>query len=304
MIDRRKFIANSSLALGAGLLGGAIFAAASRSKRIRIGAQTNTYGVPIKTYDHLLEILDELHAIGYQAFETSDGSLDPLADRAAECRKGFESHHVPLLAPHVGAKLWDRQTAPAEIEKLRKIATYTAQMGGTHMILSGSRYPRVEGKPDLDKVHIINEGLNAVGKMCKEQGLKFCYHNHVQEFQDDPPQMDYILKETDPKLVWLNFDIGNPYPTMAHPETFSKEHYKRIAVYHMKDVDENAGGKQVGTDFGAGKLDLKAVVQPILNSDWEGWLVVEREGAYPKPAEHPEVLLKQCREYLKQITSV
>ncbi len=245
-----------------------------------------------------------MHQLGYERFETADLTLDPLAARAAECRKDFESHHVPLLSPHLGAKLWDRQTTPVEMEKLRQEIGYSVKMGATHTILSGSRVPRADGKPDYDKFHIVNEGLNAVGRICREEGLRLCYHNHGQEFQDEPSQMSLIIKETDPKLVWLNYDIGNAYPMGPKPEDFSAEHFKRIAVYHMKDVDQNAEGNTVPTDFGAGKLNLKGVVAPLLNSDWEGWLVVEREGNYPKPAEHPEALLKQCREYLKQITAV
>ncbi len=316
MMDRRGFLESCSVLLGAGLLGQNVFAApnreanlawmaAARSKRIRIGTQTNTFGVPIKDYDRLMQVLDILHRIGYQGFETNYMSLDPLAGRAAECRKAFESHHVALLSPHTSGKLWDREKTPAELDNLRRIAKYSKEMGATHLILSGSKVPRLSGdKPDVNKFHIVNEGLNAVGRLCHEEGLRFCYHNHIQEFLDEPSQMSLLLKETDPKLVWINYDVGNAYPTGPNPAEFSKENFRRIAVYHIKDVEQNTAGKTVPTDLGAGKLDLKAVVAPLLDSDWSGWLVVEREENYPKAAEDPEALLKQCRDYLKQITSV
>ena len=143
-----------------------------------------------------------------------------------------------------------------------------------------------------------------MGEAARDEGLKLCYHNHWKEFQTEPSEMSVILKETDPAPVWLNCDVGNPHGFGPDAATFSREHFRRIAIYHIKDVEKNAQGKVVPVDLGAGKVDLKGVVAPLLDSDWKGWLAVEREGDYPHPAGHPEELLRQCREYLKGITGV
>ena len=301
-LHRREFCRLSLGLLAAGLAGPLAAAPRSRSQRLRIGSQTNTWGAPIKDYDQLLRILDALKQLGYQGFETNYMSLNAQAARAADCRRAFESRRIHYVAPHTGAKLHDGDEK--EAEDLRRIAGYSAQMGASHFIVSGRRLPHPDGKLDLNTVHTKAEALNQFGRFCRQEGLKLCYHNHVQEFQDEPWEMSFLLRETDPALVWLNYDVGNPYGHGPDAGSFSAENFRRIAIYHIKDVAPGEGGKMVATDLGAGKVDLKAVVAPVLNSDWEGWLVVEREGSYPKPAEHPEELLRQCRTYLKQITKV
>ena len=72
----------------------------------------------------------------------------------------------------------------------------------------------------------------------------------------------------------------------------------------MKTSQQEPGGKVVPTDLGAGQIDLKAVVAPVLKNNWHGWLVVEREAGYPNAADNPEELVKQCREYIRKLTGV
>lgn len=301
-MNRREFTLTGAAALAASALPGW---AKSRAQRIRVGTQTNTFGVPIKPLEHLLEVLDTIAKLNYAAFETNYVALEPYADRAAECRRDFESRKVQFLAPHTDLRMWDRSKHDEEIEKLRGIGAWSAQMGATHLIASGRKLPHPDGKLDQDAAHAKAEGMNKLGAALQKEGLKFCYHNHVPEFADEPSEMSILLKETDPKTVWLNYDIGNAYPVGPDPAQFSAENFRRIAIYHIKDVTMNPGAtKNEAVDLGAGKLNLKGVVAPLLNSDWEGWLVVEREEHYPKGAEHPEVLLRQCRDYIRTIAGV
>src|SRR2546427_4899277 len=103
--SRRSFI--QSLACAA-----VAVAAPGPGSRIRIGAQTNTWGAPIKSYDHLLEILDALAQLGYEGFETNYMSLNAMAANAKHCRSAFESRHIEYVAPHANVKLM--KTAEAD----------------------------------------------------------------------------------------------------------------------------------------------------------------------------------------------
>src|ERR1051325_8872021 len=71
---RRDFL-KFSLALAAGLPLGRMSGTKRLKDRIFIGAQTNTWGVPIKPFDKLLEIVARLGALGYMGFETNYVSL-------------------------------------------------------------------------------------------------------------------------------------------------------------------------------------------------------------------------------------
>jgi len=319
MPDRREFIKTVAGFGAAAALPATLLAAPLRAQRLHFGSQTNAWGNPVKTYDHLREILDALAAAGYAGFETNHASLDGLKDKAAECRQAFESRHVQLIAPHCSVVFFDQGKVESELPPLLAIARYSAQMGATHLIVSGRRLPHTDGKLDLAAAHAKAAGLNQLGEAVKKEGLKLCYHNHVQEFEDDPSEMSILLAETHPKTVWLNYDIGNAYPQGPDPATFSQEHFRRIAIYHIKDerpIDPNApaapsgpgpGAKRRTTEscaLGEGKINLAGVVAPLLKSNWKGWLTVEREGNYPHGVEDPPAAVKQCRDYLRKITGV
>lgn len=304
MLYRRDFL-QGSIGLGAVTLApGNLFGAVSRAQRIHVGAQTNVWGVPIKPYEHLLEICESLVKLGYTGFESNYKTLEPQAGNAAQCRKDFAARHIQYIAPFCGVALFNRAKHAEEIDKLTNIAGYSAEMGATYMIVSAGRLPHSNGELDHDAARALAEGLNKLAVACKKQGLKLCYHNHVQEFEDQPSEMSILLKETDPKTVWFNYDVGNAYGVGPDAADFSQENFQRIAIYHIKDAIATEKGRSVDVDLGAGKINLKGVVAPVLNSSWEGWLTVEREGHWPNPSANPEQLLSQSRNYMKQITGV
>ena len=125
-MDRRTFL--QQISGGASLLCAAhLLPGATPQQRIRVGAQTNTWGVPIKTYDHLLEIADALVRLGYAGFETSISSLEKQAGNASQCRAAFESRHIEYVAPHCSVKFASNADSATQVENLRR-AAYSAQV--------------------------------------------------------------------------------------------------------------------------------------------------------------------------------
>lgn len=315
-MDRRQFLQRTVGSIAGSTVAAMLDAAPpkSRAERFRIGAQTNVFGVPIKEYDHLLQILETMARLGYQGFETNYLSLSSQATRAAECRRAFESRGIRYIGPHTFATLYDRKKAAADIEQIRKIIQYSAEMGALFLVHSGAASSAVEGLTDVpqpgqkinvDAVRIKIEGLNRLGRICREAGMKFTYHNHWQEFMQEPSEMSFLLAETDPKLVWFTFDMGHAQGYPPGPAVFSAQNYRRIVMYQIRDVKTGAPGeKDIQTALGAGQVDLKGVLAPLLNSDWEGWLEAEESNNYPNAVEHPERQLREWRTYVKKLTSV
>lgn len=301
-MDRRELMKSAS---GLLLASAALARPASRprSERLHFGVQTNAWGVPIPSLDELLKILDVLARLDYTGFETNVRSLQPYFSQASQCRKEFDSRHVQLIALHNGSALYDRAKVPGEIERLRKVAGVSAQMGAHYIIISDGKLPRPGGKLDLGAARVWTDSLNLLGRAVKSEGVRLCYHNHHVEFEGKPTEMSLLLRDTDPNLVWLNFDVGHVLG-LAKPAAFSKEHFKRIAIYHLKDSKLESSGKIVNVRMGTGQVDVKGVVAPLLNSNWEGWLEMEEDGNYPKPLPHRDAILRHDRQYLRRITGV
>ena len=302
--DRRQFLKTVTIAAGACLLPNPAPArGAGRAQRLRMGAQTNAWGVPIKNYDHLLEIAETLVHLGYEGFETNFASVSSQAGRAADCRRDFESRHIQFIAPHTGGLFFDKDKGAEELANLARMAGECAQMGASYLIASGKEVPHPEGKLDLDAVHIKTEALNRLGAAVKKEGLRLCYHNHEAEFRDKPSEMSYLLSETDAASVWLCLDVGHCYG-FADPAEFTAAHFRRIAIFHLRDETRSATGKVVYSGPGEGGINLKGIVAPLLNSNWGGWLEVEEEQYYPKPMPNPEMAMQKWRQFLKQLTGV
>ncbi|HEX5482425.1 MAG TPA: sugar phosphate isomerase/epimerase [Terriglobia bacterium] len=277
--------------------------AQARAERLHFGVQTNAWGVPIRNYDELLRILDDLARLRYTGFGTNVRTLEPYFSQAAKCGKDFETRHVRLIALYNAATLYPRARISTEIERLRPVASASAQMGAKHIIVGTAKLPRPGGKLDLHAAHIWADGLNQLGKAVKSEGIKLCCHNHRLEFEGHPTEMSFLLRDTDPDLVWINFDVGHPLG-LIKPAVFSAEHFRRIAIYHLKDSKIEASGKIVNVAMGTGEVDVKGVVAPLLENSWDGWLEIEEDGNYPKPLPHREQVLRHDRKYLKEITGV
>lgn len=306
MVSRRRFLQVSAALVASRMvspLSGA--ASLSRGRRLHVGAQTMTWGVPVRPYSRLLEVASTLAKMDIQGFETNYMSLEKQANDPTQCKSDFEARPIQLIAPHCDSWLYRASRVDKEIHHLRRIAEYSKGMGATHFIISGEKLPQKSGQPEPAALATKIAALNRLGGICQSIGLKFCYHNHDQEFQGTHTEMESILKDTDPKLVWLNYDVAEPYGYGPSAGDFSAAHFRRIAIYHIKNVKRSEKGKLVPAELENGLVDIKAVVAPLLNSDWEGWLTLEREtGHYPHPAPDPEVLVRRYREELRQLTGV
>lgn len=304
-IHRREFLEKATALLASAVTLPLVRQGGTRGRatRIAMGAQTNAWGNPIQNYHELLKILDTLAQLNYRGFETNYRSLHSEASRAAQCRRDFEVRQVRLIALHCPSKFYEKNAVAPQMELLRSIAAYSREMGARYQIVSGGTWPHTSGHLDLEAVHVWTDALNQLGKAVKEEGLTLCYHNHRTEFEGEPSPMSYFLRDTDPDLVRLNFDVGHPIG-LIDPAAFSAEHFRRIAIYHLKDTVLDSSGTVSHTDLGKGHVDLKGVVAPLLDSDWSGWLEIEEDRVYPQALEHPAATLREDRQYLKRITGV
>lgn len=189
------------------------------------------------------------------------------------------------------------------IESLRRMAGYIATMGGSYQTIGSAGFRRSSPTLDLDVMHMWTDALNKIGEGAKAEGIELCYHNHRQEFEGDPTPMSFILRDTDPKLVRINFDVTHCIG-LFKPAEFSAQYFHRISVYHLADVKLDDSGKIVYTKLGEGQVNLPGVFEPLLISDWEGWLEIEDARNYPHPLPDVVASLQEDREYLKQVIDV
>ena len=63
-----------------------------------------------------------------------------------------------------------------------------------------------------------------------------------------------------PGNVWLCLDVGHCYG-LTDPAEFTAAHFRRIAIFHLRDETRSASGKVVYSEPGEGGINLKGIVR-------------------------------------------
>jgi len=109
---------------------------------------------------------------------------------------------------------------------------------------------------------------NKVGKIMKENGIQFGYHNHNFEFdtvEGKVPYFDIFLAELDKDLITMELDLFWTIKAGQNPVELFKKYPGRFQLFHMKDMytKEVPFFKTASSDFapvGAGVINFKEIL--------------------------------------------
>lgn len=263
IITRRSFLECSSLAMMAAMGGARAFAAGSGTGPLgrQIGVQL--YTVREEANKDLLGTLKRLQTIGYREVETAGF----YGKSGAEMRKILADHG--MTAPSAHGSMGDIQ------KNMQKLVDGAAEVGAKYFICAFPSLPpgasaangnALASSITLDQWKWNAEQLNRLGEVAKKAGLQAGYHNHNMEFRSygGVIAFDELLKQTDPKLVTIELDLGWVVAAGADPVAYLKKYADRISLLHVKDVNKNATTSVTDltaqtVEIGRGKIDWKRI---------------------------------------------
>ncbi len=126
--------------------------------------------------------------------------------------------------------------------------------------------------------------LNTLGEKCKKAGLKLLYHNHDFEFVKDADgivTIDYLLENTDPKLVNFQMDLYWVTKAGADPVAYFEKYPGRFKVWHVKDMDDQGRFAPVGK----GNIDFARILAKKKVSGMKYYMVEQDQTFDMKPLE-------------------
>ena len=122
-------------------------------------------------------------------------------------------------------------------------------------------YPFLDGTQvvPIDQWKQITDWCNEAGRVCREEGLQFLYHNHDYEFKitEGIIPFDVVLQNTDPQYVNIEMDLYWVTKGDANPITYMKKYPGRFPVLHVKDMDYTP--ERSFADVGSGKIDFPGI---------------------------------------------
>ena len=147
----------------------------------------------------------------------------------------------------------------------------------------------------VDNYKKVAEAFNKAGEKCNKNNLKFGYHNHEYEFEQENGKVlyDVLLEETDPKLVCMELDLGWVIIPGKDPLAYFNKYPGRFPLWHLKDMDM---AKKHSTEFGKGGLDIQKMFDNAKQSGLK-YFFIEQEEYTNTPLES----MQQNMTYLKKI---
>lgn len=259
--SRREFLKKSALSVATlSLLSESVMGMAAGEL---VGVQL--YSVRDDMKKDPLATLKALAAQGYKHVEHAN-----YVDRkfygwaAKDFRKILDDLGLKMPSGHtvLGKDHWDE--AKKDFTDKWKWTVEDAAVLGQQFVISPSMSGDV--RKSKDSLLRLMEIFNKSGELCqKNGGMKFGYHNHDFEFSekfDGESLYDIILKNTDPKLVIHQLDIGNLYNGGAKADDIMKKWAGRFSSMHVKDEIKASEGneKYESTILGTGIVPVKEVV--------------------------------------------
>lgn len=241
-MKRRTFIMAGSAGLIAGMLVPKnIFANLIPSKKIGL----QLYSLRNEIKEDLEGSLKKLSEIGYRNLEAagySDGKfygLDPIDFKTLVNDLGMKviSSHVTFNMDGAGKALQAHM-----------------DLGVGYMV-----WPWLdnEQRASVESYTEVAEKFNIIGKMCKDNGMKFGYHNHDFEFNPigDIIPYELLLDSTDPDLVCMQIDLYWVTYAGKDPLEYFEKYPGRFELWHVKDM--TAGEEKEMTEVGTGIINYQ-----------------------------------------------
>jgi len=139
----------------------------------------------------------------------------------------------------------------------------------------GTKYVVVTGMHHFDysdKVAVLEliEKLNRAGKLLKDGGISFLYHNHNCEFRKveaGKNAFDFIIEKTDSEYVNFEFDSYWTAEAGVDPLAMMERLGDRIKLYHINDRGTRLSGKTSSIlksdsmELGYGNMNLTGMVE-------------------------------------------
>lgn len=265
---------------------------------IRIGINPLTWtndDLPALGDDISLETcLAEAAAAGYAGVEL--GRKFPReADALGEV---LARHNLALVSGWYSLRLLER-AADAEFAAMGPHFELLKALDCNVMVcaeVTGAVHPdmnvRLSRRPQLSSSDFTRfaDRLSELGERMHQNGMRMAYHHHMGTVIQTEEELDSLMNACHP-AVGLLLDTGHLTFAGGDPVRAVKNHAARIAHLHCKDIRSAVLQRCLNADTsfleavlqgvftvpGDGCIDYAAVLGPLLERNYEGWIVVEAE---------------------------
>lgn len=238
-------------------LGSKAMASVASKKSVDVGIQLYTIRDAIAA--DLKGSLQKVADLGYKNLELAsyaDGKFYGMEPK--EFKKLIKGMGMNIISSHAGV-----ESTGITVENAKKMADAHAELGVKYCV-----QPWVNDEDrNIETYKRMIADWNKVGKIMKEVGIQFGYHNHNFEFKLTEgiiPYYDLFIPEMDKDLITLELDIYWATKAGQDPVEMFKKYPGRFQLAHFKDMSQKSAPfydviKDDITSVGSGLIDFKRI---------------------------------------------
>jgi len=179
------------------------------------------------------EVLPMAKAAGFRNIE-----LNP-AFFASEIRSRvlslISAQGLRMPSVYVGGGMHEKNLADKTIAEALEIAGICAPYGCKGVVNNPDPKRNDEPKTDAE-LAVEAESLNRMGAALADHGFQLRVHHHTPQLVNNAREWRYILRNTDPKQVYICVDVDWAYEGGFDPLAFLKEVDGRLREIHVRSA--------------------------------------------------------------------
>lgn len=275
MITRRGFL-KSSAALAALSL--------AMPKGLADVLQKNGKAIGVQLYSVREELQKEFDGtikavvdMGYKRLEAA-GYRDGLfyGKAPAQMKQYLADLGARMVGSHTGSGLLEAKDTKGW-DFWKKNAADTAEVGCKWIVQAGYPHKSIKGIADVKR---LADQFNRCGEIAKANGLKFAFHNHIEEFHalEGEIPFDVMLENTDKELVTFQMDTAQLVYGGFTCHDYVNRYPGRFSNWHLKDANPDGKGS---TEFGKGLVDFESLFAVAKTAGLEDYFVEQERYNMP-----------------------
>lgn len=144
---------------------------------------------------------------------------------------GVSAEELKAAFDKFGSKVISAHIFPFEKSDTKAVLAYNKTLENTNIVNPMGRFTT------YDDLMLQCEYFNKMGRICREEGMNYLYHNHSHEYRTFGGKsiLDLIVENTDPEYLSLELDTFWTMRAGLDPAVMLKHFGKRVKLVHQKD---------------------------------------------------------------------
>ncbi|MBN9587593.1 MAG: TIM barrel protein [Alphaproteobacteria bacterium] len=173
-----------------------------------------------------------------------------------------------------------------------------------------------------DNIKQCAESLNRIGMETLKLGIRLAPHPHVGSLVQNQHEVDLLMKETDPRYVWMTADTAHLVLGGLDPIEVLTTYWPRIAEIHYKGAPTKLKGNRkvavprTGPESGghnwfrnmsgpdSGGVDFPRIQRYLVEKNFNGWVTLDYDASMIPKGSTMEAVLAKDKQYIINVLKV